>query len=102
MSNRFKTPVIDDVTAHQVAAALQESLLDLFESTMKAVACTLTREAIFDTTDYAHAEKLGCTGFTLRLRRVLAASRLHWLGTLAWRTAAGGTRTSRIGNSIDG
>jgi hypothetical protein len=81
MSNRSKTPIIDDVTALNVDANLQANLLDLFESAMRSVATTLVREAQFDTTDFATAQARGCTGYVLRMRRASADSRDVWLGT---------------------
>jgi hypothetical protein len=72
MSNRFKKAVIDDVTARNINANLQDHLLDLFESAMKSVATTLVREAKFDTTDFATAKQRGCEGFTLLVSRARA------------------------------
>ena len=80
MSNRFKKAVIDDVTARNIDASLQDNLLDLFTSAMKSVATTLVREAKFDTTDFATAKARGCEGFTLLLSRARADSRDGWFG----------------------
>ncbi|AET91697.1 hypothetical protein BYI23_B010900 [Burkholderia sp. YI23] len=81
MSSRFKTPIIDDITALNIDAVQQENLLDLFEYAMQSMATTLAREANFDTTDFATARLGGCEGFTLQMRRALADSRDSWLGT---------------------
>ena len=35
MSNRYKKAIIDDVVPHNIDAALQDNLLELFESAMK-------------------------------------------------------------------
>ncbi len=80
MSNRFKKAVIDDATARNIDASLQENLLDLFESAMKSVSTTLVREAKFDTTDFATAKQRGCEGFTLLVSRARADSRDGWFG----------------------
>ncbi len=80
MSNRFKKAVIDDVTARNIDASLQDNLLDLFESAMKSVATTLVREAKFDTTDFATAQARGCGGFTLLVSRARTDSRDGWFG----------------------
>lgn len=82
MGHRVKKAVIDDVTARNVDASLQDSLVDLFESAMKSVATTLAREAKFDTTDFATAKALGCEGFTLPVTRARADSRGSWFGAL--------------------
>jgi hypothetical protein len=75
MSNRYKKAIIDDVVPHNIDAALQDNLLELFESAMKTVATTLVREARFETTDFASAKARGCEGFTLLV------SRARWSGT---------------------
>lgn len=80
MSNRFKKAVIDDVTAGNIDASLQDNLLDLFESAMKSVSTTLVREAKFDTTDFATAKARGCEGFTLLVSRAHTDSRVSWVG----------------------
>lgn len=80
MSNRFKKAIIDDVTAQNIEASLQENLLDLFEYAMKSVSTTLVREAKFDTTDFATAKERGYEGFTLLLRRGCFESPDLWLG----------------------
>ena len=81
MSNRFKKAVIDDVTACNIDASLQENLLDLFESAIKSVATTLVCEAKFDATDFATAKMRGCEGFTLLVSRAGTDSRDGWFGT---------------------
>ena len=80
MSNRFKKAVIDDVIARNIAPAMQEHLLDLFESAMKSLAVTLVREAKFDTTDFATAKMRGCVGFTLRVIRTRGDAGDSWFG----------------------
>ena len=80
MNNRFKKAVIDDVTARNIDANLQDHLLDLFESAMKSVATTLVREVKFDTTDFATAKTRGCEGFTLLVSRARVDSRDGWFG----------------------
>ncbi len=80
MSNRFRKAVIDEVTARNINANLQDHLLDLFESAMKSVATTLVREAKFDTTDFATAKMRGCEGFMLLVSRARADSRDGWFG----------------------
>lgn len=80
MKNRFKKCVIDDVTPRNINTTLQDNLLDLFESAMKAVATTLVREAKFDTTDFATAKARGCEGFTLLVSRTRTDSRDGWFG----------------------
>lgn len=81
MSNRYKKAIIDDVLPHNIDPALQDNLLDLFESAMKAVATTLVREARFETTDFASAKMRGCEGFTLIVSRARNDSRTDWSGT---------------------
>ena len=80
MSNKFKNPIIDDATPHNIDATLQENLLDLFEYAMKSVAVTLVREATFNTSDFGTAKERHCEGFTLRLTRC-ADTRDWWNGT---------------------
>ena len=80
MSNRFKKVIIDDVTSTNLAPGLQDDLLDLFESALQSIACTLAREAVFDTTDFATAAKRGCAGYTLRIMRVTLESGQSWHG----------------------
>jgi hypothetical protein len=72
--------IIDDMTSSNINTALQENLLDLFESAMKSVASTMVREAKFDTTDFATAKMRGCEGFTLLVSRARADSRDGWFG----------------------
>ena len=80
MSNRFKTAVIDDFTARNIDATVQDHLLDLFESAMKSIATTLVREAKFNTTDFATAKVRGCEGFTLLVICARAESYDVWFG----------------------
>lgn len=80
MSNRFKKVIIDDVTSTNLTPGLQDDLLDLFESALQAIACTLAREAVFDTTDFATAARRGCTGYTLRIIRVTLETGVSWHG----------------------
>ena len=49
MSNRFKQPIIDDMTSRNIDVSLQDHLLDLFQSAMRSVATTLVYEAKFST-----------------------------------------------------
>lgn len=81
MSNRYKKAIIDDVIPHNIDAALQDNLLELFESAMKSVATTLVREARFETTDFASAKRRGCEGFTLLVSCARTDSRTDWSGT---------------------
>jgi hypothetical protein len=81
MSNRHKKAIIDDVTPVNIAPNLQNNLLDLFEYAMKSVAQTLVTEAKFDINNFASAEKKGCVGFNLALRRVQISSGTQWLGS---------------------
>jgi hypothetical protein len=81
MSNRYKKAIIDDVVPHNIDAALQDNLLELFESAMKTVATTLVREARFETTDFASAKARGCEGFTVLISRARTDSRADWSGT---------------------
>ena len=80
MSNRFKKVIIDDVTLTNLAPGLQDDLLDLFESALQSIVCTLIREAVFDTTDFATAARRGCTGYTLCIIRVTLESGVSWHG----------------------
>ena len=80
MSNQFKKAVIDDVSPRSIDDALQENLLDLFESAMRTVATTLIREAKFDTIDFATARARDCEGFSLLISRARADSRNEWFG----------------------
>lgn len=80
MSNRFKKSVIDDVSSLSIDDALEASLIDLFESTMKMVATTLVRNAKFDVSDFASAKYRGCEGFALIVSRTCAHSRNKWTG----------------------
>ncbi|CAE6686642.1 hypothetical protein [Candidatus Nitrotoga fabula] len=80
MSNRFKKIIIDDVISTNFAPGLQDDLLDLFESALKSIVCTLAREAVFDTSDFATAARRGCTGYTLRIIRVTFESGVSWHG----------------------
>ena len=80
MSNRFKKIIIDDVTSTNLAPGLQDGLLDLFESALQSIVCTLVREAVFDTTDFATAARRGSTGYALRIIRVTHATVQSWHG----------------------
>jgi len=80
MSNRFKKIVIDDVTSTNLAPGLEDNLLDLFESALQSIVCTLVREAVFDTSDFATAESRGCTGYTLCIIRVTLETGVSWHG----------------------
>lgn len=80
MSNRFKKIIIDDVILINTDPGLQDGLLDLFESALQSIVCTLIREAVFDTTDFATAARRGCAGFALRINRVVIESGVSWHG----------------------
>ena len=80
MSNRFKKVIIDDVISTNTDPGLQDNLLDLFESALQSIVCTLVREAVFDTTDFATAARRGCTGYALRIIRVTLESGVSWHG----------------------
>ena len=80
MSNRFKKVIIDDVTSTNLAPGLQDDMLDLFESALQSIVCTLAREAIFNTSDFATAARRGCTGYALRIIRVTLESGVSWHG----------------------
>ena len=80
MSNRFKKVIIDDVTSTNLAPGLQDDMLDLFESALQSIVTTLTREAVFDTSDFATAARRECTGYTLRILRVKLESGVSWHG----------------------
>ena len=80
MSNRFKKVIIDDVVLTNLDPSLQDGLLDLFESALQSIACTLAREVVFDTTDFATAERRGCTRYALRIIRVKFESGVSWHG----------------------
>ena len=80
MSNRFKKVIIDDVTSTNLAPGLQDDMLDLFESALQSIVCTLVREAVFDTSDFATAARRECTGYTLRILRVKLESGVSWHG----------------------
>ena len=80
MSNRFKKVIIDDVTSTNLAPGLEDNLLDLFESALQSIACTLVREAVFDTTNFATAAGRGCAGYTLRIIRVTLETGVSWDG----------------------
>jgi len=80
MSNRFKKVIIDDVISTNTDPGLQDNLLDLFESALQSIACTLIREAVFDTSDFATAARRECTGYTLRIIRVTLESGVSWHG----------------------
>ena len=81
MRAQFKKAIIDDIISASIDLALQDELLDLFKSTMKNLACTLAREARFDTTDFATAKMRNCEGFALHMRRSFEDSRDAWTGT---------------------
>ena len=80
MSNRFKKIIIDDVTSTNLAHGLQDDLLDLFESALQSIVCTLAREAVFDTSDFATAARRGCGGYALRIIRETLESGVSWHG----------------------
>lgn len=80
MSNRFKKIIIDDVISTNTDPGLQDGLLDLFESALQSIVTTLTREAVFDTTDFATAARRGCTGYALRIIRVTHETGQSWQG----------------------
>lgn len=80
MSNRFKKVIIDDVTLTNLAPGLQDDLLDLFESALQSIVCTLVRQAVFDTSDFATAARRGCTGYALRIIRVTHETGQSWQG----------------------
>lgn len=80
MTNRYKKAVIEDVVSHDIDAAKQSKLIDLFEHAMKSVATTLVREARFDTSDFATAKQANCEGFQLTLQRLHVGGRDVWQG----------------------
>ena len=80
MTNRYKKAVIEDVVSHDIDAAKQSKLIDLFEHAMKSVATTLAREARFDTSDFATAKQANCDGFQLTLQRLHVDGREVWQG----------------------
>ena len=80
MSNRFKKIIIDDLISTNTDPGLQEHLLDLFESALQSIVCTLIREAVFETTDFATAARRGCTGYALRIIRVTHETGQSWQG----------------------
>lgn len=78
MSNRFKKVIIDDVTSTNLAPGLEDNLLDLFESALQSIVCTLVRVAVFDTSDFATAARRGCAGYALRIIRVTLENGVSW------------------------
>ncbi|WP_412057393.1 hypothetical protein [Bartonella sp. DGB2] len=81
-SKQFAIAEIIDVQNENCTALEKENLLDIFEYTMKSMACTLASKSWYALEDYGTAKQRGIDQFTLMMERKdsLDGDDYFWVG----------------------
>lgn len=77
----FWIPTVDDVQNEGCSDLEREVLLDIFESRMRAMACTTLDKGIYNSIDnFSLADRNGVKGFSLTMERYPHAGFEQWIG----------------------
>lgn len=86
---------IEDVRNERCTDAEIESLIDVFEYTVKRMATTLARKSWFELQDFRTAKERGVDRFTLTLERREVSGQEQWYGDFEY-----GTRKLKVIGSL--
>ena len=84
MSKLFYKAMIEDIQNDKCTDAEIEALLDIFASTVKRAATTLSSKAHFELEDFANTKTRDINRFTLELERRDISGQEQWWGTFTY------------------